>query len=72
MAINTKQYDIIITDGGTTGSIFARYIAKNKTKHFLLKAQELPEKNHIVRFNLNIFRDLLKEEFQKINSVPIL
>ncbi len=47
-------------------------LQQTKYKHFLLKAQELPEKNHIVRFNLNLFRDLLEEEFQKINSVPIL
>ncbi len=47
-------------------------LQKTEHKHFLLKAQELPEKNRIVRFNLNIFRDLLEEEFQEINSVPIL
>lgn len=72
MGINTKQYDIIIADGGTPAQFSLVILQKTEHKHFLLKAQELPEKNHIVRFNLNIFRDLLEEEFQEINSVPIL
>lgn len=47
-------------------------LQKINYKHYLLKAQGLPEKNHVVRSSLNIFRNLLEKEFQKINFVLTL
>lgn len=38
MAINTKQYDIIIVGGGIAGSIAARYVAEDKNKILIIES----------------------------------